>query len=387
MKKLFPKFLLALASLLILAIFMEASVRIFINEETYQSEYNLRKHFDHMLMSWYGTNFDTSNCLIDNKLKAHPHLAFITGPDENCQVPVTDVGTFGHRNLKSKKPADEFSILVLGGSQASQLAQLEEKSPLELALNANFKVNGKTHFKIYNGAHPAWKMPSPLIMKLMLEDKFDAFIVLDGFNEFISHMTHNDSFAPMSYIYQLSLPLGFNRYSLLTSVRRKTNKLLLKFPFLFNFRSLNVVQSKIIKLEQLHYFSMTVASPPEDDYFAAYARYINTLASEENKKNISHFLQPSTANGKKLTSAEQASCPTCNEVLRSANEDFSKKYDSLKGKSRVPVHNLTKIFNDHAEDIFLDAVHFSFDSAGNKILADSILQAIAADWKLVKKVK
>ena len=64
-----------------------------------------------------------------------------------------------------------------------QLHESSGKNYFEYYLNKNFiSPNGKP-FKIYTGAMGGWTFPNQIMMTLMYNDRVDAIVSLDGYNE------------------------------------------------------------------------------------------------------------------------------------------------------------------------------------------------------------
>ena len=380
----FP-FILIISAIIVI----EVCFSLFIKLNGLQSHFDLEKIINSYQLSWYGPNFNHINCHIDSTLAPHPYLGFVSIYDPDCKIPITDLGTHGVRNLLNEKKPDEFSILVLGGSQASHLASAGPESYLEKILNEKYKYSSKTHFKIYNGAHPGWKMPVPYILKLILNNKFDAIIILDGFNEFLDLVTAHDPWQANAYLYHLSLPKGLNAYDFVTRTRRILAKTISQFPFLMHSSALSFFLIKFIQLEYLKYSKTNINSPTLDQVFFNYKSYIFNMLEKNDNTRTSHFFQPSTLLGKTLTNAEKANCLICNpDVIRKFSL-FRELYINEIQKKLSHSHDLTMLFSKYKDDIYMDTVHFRVGEKGSiigyQLMANEMAAQLASDWRLEKK--
>jgi hypothetical protein len=380
----FPFLLLISAFIVIEVVFS-----LFIKINGLQSYFDLDKIIKSYQHSWYGPNFNHVNCHLDSSLIPHPYLGFVSTYDPDCKIPITDLGTHGSRNLLDKKDSDEFSIVVLGGSQASHLASVGPESYLEKILNEKYKFPSKTHFKIYNGAHPGWKMPVPYILKLILYKKFDAIIVLDGFNEFLDLVTAHDPWQASAYLYTLSLPKGLSTYDLVTRTRRILAKTISQFPFLMHSSAISFVLIKLIQLEYQKYSQTHINSPTLDQVFLNYKTYIFNMIENNNTIKTSHFFQPSALYGKTLTQSEMLKCVICNSDVLKKFSLYRELYINEIQRKLKYSHDLTMIFAKQKNDIYMDTVHFRLENngpiIGYKLMANEMATMLASDWKLEKK--
>src|SRR5690349_2722952 len=109
-------------------------------------------------------------CRYVDTLYPHPYVAFVHHGNPPCGL--SDVNNIGLLNadFPTEKRTDRYTILVVGGSVASQLVQ-EQPPParhyLEEELNKRYvSPNGKP-FLVLNGGDGAWKEPQSFILFAM----------------------------------------------------------------------------------------------------------------------------------------------------------------------------------------------------------------------------
>ena len=127
-----------------------------------------------------------TSCRYVDTLYPHPYLAFVHHGNPPCGLPnVNNIGLL-NTDFPTVKRDDRYTVLVVGGSVASQLAQnCPPPAPrfLEEELNKRYvSPNGKP-FLVLNGGDGAWKEPQSFILFSMYATSVDAVITLDGYNE------------------------------------------------------------------------------------------------------------------------------------------------------------------------------------------------------------
>ncbi len=128
-----------------------------------------------------------TSCRYVDTLFPHPYVGFVYHGDPPCGLPnANNVGLPGDDFPVVRSP-EHYTILLTGGSVASQLAQiLPRPAPryLEEELNRNYlSPNGKP-FVVLNGGAGAWKEPQAFILFALYASSVDAVITLSGFNEY-----------------------------------------------------------------------------------------------------------------------------------------------------------------------------------------------------------
>src|SRR5262245_37329432 len=130
-----------------------------------------------------------TSCRYVDTLYPHPYLAFLHHANPPCGFPnVNNVGLLGDDYPAARNP-DRYTILVTGGSIASQLAQIEPAPAprfLEEELNRNYRSPNDKPFLALNGGDGGWKQPQPFILFALFATSVDAVITVGGMNEFYS---------------------------------------------------------------------------------------------------------------------------------------------------------------------------------------------------------
>ena len=337
----------------------EIFLHIYITNEKYAEEYDYESRFNRYRKSWYGDRFKSNHCSIAEDLITHPHLAFISKPGSGCSIPVNDSGTYGTRNLKSQKEKNEYSILLVGGSVASHMGMLEAENPLEIELNNNYiPPEGKNIFKIYNGSHPAWKMPGTTLMGLMNQNDFDSIIFLDGFNEFVSLFFEKNLWNPSEYIYSVAEnttvadKIGFG------GVDRVMADMYSRVPLLKHLRTYNILLKIMITNDQnknVHY----VAYGKGETLESLSVKYVDHVKAIGSFSGSVVFFQPTALIKKKLTAEELKNCGfVCEKDYINYYESFSKLVYSKILKNKIKnFYDLTNIFSEVSEAVYADAAH------------------------------
>src|SRR5579864_592744 len=126
------------------------------------------------------------DCRYVDTLYPHPYVAFVHHGNPPCGLAnINNVGLFND-DFPTVKRTDRYTILLVGGSVASQMAQnWGPPAPhyLELALNKGYvSPNGKP-FLVLDGGDGAWKEPQSFILFSLYASSVDAVVTLDGYNE------------------------------------------------------------------------------------------------------------------------------------------------------------------------------------------------------------
>ena len=158
-------------------------------------------------------------CSYVDTLYPHPFLAHIHRPLPGCGMTmnVNKKGLMGPEYPLERDPS-KYSILITGGSVASQFAGAFKKGPnfLEDELNRCYVPPSGSAFAVYNGADGGWKQPIATIMALLYGDAFDALISIEGYNEHWA-MRHTRIEFPSSNFVTVN-PFVSNSYEHVASV-------------------------------------------------------------------------------------------------------------------------------------------------------------------------
>ncbi len=134
-----------------------------------------------------------SDCRYVDRLFPHPYVGFVHHGNPPCgMVNINNVGLFNDDYPVAKRD-DRYTILLTGGSIASQLAQFDPRPKpryLEDELNERYvSPNGKP-FQVLNGGDGGWKQPQPFILFALYAGSVDAMIVIGGLNEYYMFRGH-----------------------------------------------------------------------------------------------------------------------------------------------------------------------------------------------------
>ena len=166
------------------AVELMAIAWLFIDEGRYTPAKEL---FDRTQNTFVRDLMKGSDCRYIDRLFPHPYVGFVHHANPPCGRPnVNNVGLFND-DLPTVKRDDRYTILLTGGSIASQLAQFDPPpSPkyLQEELNAHYvSPNGKP-FLVLNGGDGGWKQPQPFILFALYASAVDAVAVIGGLNEY-----------------------------------------------------------------------------------------------------------------------------------------------------------------------------------------------------------
>src|SRR5215475_7687733 len=127
-----------------------------------------------------------SDCRYVDVLFPHPYLGFVHHGNPPCGMPnINNVGMLND-DYPTLRRTDRYTILLTGGSVASQVAQIGwPPSPriLEEELNDNYLSPNGQPFLVLNGGAGAWKQPQPFILFALNAQALDCVITLVGMNE------------------------------------------------------------------------------------------------------------------------------------------------------------------------------------------------------------
>ncbi|MGZ3695416.1 MAG: hypothetical protein ACXWQO_14965 [Bdellovibrionota bacterium] len=180
-----PLFLLAFATILALGC-AELFVRyaVFSSAERATGAAMLWRSHQNIYSSSEGDG--NGGCSLSDSLMPNPFFGFTHNLSLPCHPRfVSNVGLIDSHDFPLKRDPEAFSVVLVGGSVASQMAVGPSNAPswLELSLNKKFiSPNGKP-FRISSGAMGAWHYPSQITFLTLYGDSMDAVVAIDGYNE------------------------------------------------------------------------------------------------------------------------------------------------------------------------------------------------------------
>jgi hypothetical protein len=355
-----------------------------------------------------------TDCRYVDTLFPHPYVGFVHHANPPCGKPwVNNVGLFGP-DFPTEKRTDRYTILLTGGSVASQLAQ--ERAPpaeryLEEELNRHYlSPNGKP-FLVLNGGDGAWKEPQPFILFSLYATSVDAVVTLDGFNEqyFFYPGTKERLERPLSNFIDVNPFVADENFgdAAIGWVIGRVAGVLTRIPLLDHSHAAYMLvrgiealaksrdtagSGKRTTLNGLFTLPADIANDPEKLFqtqlglYQKYERAIEAVA-KDNGVRTAYFLQPIPGYGKTLTEDEK----------RTADFDLVDRYRrivagmlSLRQRG-MAVFDLGDIFAGEKGRIYADRIHCWRDpgpkaeSRGYTIMAERVAQDLAQAWGLNRK--
>jgi len=353
-------------------------------------------------------------CRYVDTLYPHPYVGFVHHGNPPCGPPnVNNIGLFND-DFPTVKRDDRYTLLVVGGSVASQLVQNEAPpSPrfLEEELNAKYvSPNGKP-WLVLNGGDGAWKQPQQFILFSMYATSVDAVMSLDGFNEhyFFSPWMKERLERPLSNFIEVNPFVADENFAdaAIGWVMGRLAGGLAQNPILGNSNAAFLIirgieaaakrrdtfkgEDKRTTLNSI--FAMPKEIRADNDkafalqlsLYQKYHRGIEAVAREFGVKSA-YFLQPVPAIGKRLTEAEKRVVGDTSYV-----ETYRRIVAGMMTlrQNGLAIYDLGDIFNDEPSDIYDDGIHFKRtkgnDSPGYRIMATRVAQNLAEAWKLQRK--
>jgi len=363
----------------------------------------------------YVRDLTKGGCRYVDTLFPHPYVGFVHHGNPPCGIPnVNNVGLFND-DFPVIKRADRYTVILIGGSVASQMAQNWPSPPapkyLEEELNKHYvSPNGKP-FLVLNGGDGAWKEPQQFILFALYATSVDAVVTLDGYNEYyffwpgamerlerplsnfidVNPFVADENFGDAAIGWVIGRVAGVlsqnpilghshAAYMIIRGIEavakskdifKSTKKTTL--PGLFS------MPEEIRKDHDLE-FAVQIA------LYQKYERAVEAVAKDNGVKSI-YFLQPAPAYGKVLTEEEKkdAGDLSYGELYRRIIAGMM----TLKEKG-LPIFDLGDILKDEKERLYADHIHFMRDpktgeSQGYRIMAARMAEKMADTWGLQKK--
>lgn len=356
-----------------------------------------------------------SDCRYVDTLFPHPYVAFVHHANPPCGKPwVNNVGLFGP-DFPTVKRTDVYTVMLVGGSVASQLGQ-ELQPPaqryLEEELNKRYISPTGKPFLLLNGGDGAWKEPQSFILFSLYASSVDAVLTLDGFNEhyFFFPGTPERLERPLSNFIDVNPFVADENFgdAAIGWVIGRVGGVLQRTPLLGHSHAAYMIVRGIEAVaKSKDIFSSTKKTTlaslfkmPDDivkDYerefqvqlglYQKYERAIEAVARDNGVKTA-YFFQPVPAYGKELTEEEKKNA---------GDLSYGPLYRRLVGemmtlRSRgMAMYDLGDIYKDEKGRIYADQIHCyrepsaKADSRGYSIMARRIAKDLAEAWGLKEK--
>ena len=354
-----------------------------------------------------------SDCRYVDTLFPHPYVAFVHHGNPPCGVPnINNVGLFND-DFPVTRRDDRYTILLTGGSVASQLGQVSPSPPapkfLEEELNKHYVSPSGKPFLVLHGGDGAWKEPQQFILFSLYAGSVDAVVALDGYNEhylFRSYTTERLE-RPLSNFIDVNPFVADENFgdAAIGWVVGRIAGVLASNPVLGHshaaymiIRGIEAVaKSKDIfksnkKTTLASLFNLPQQYRTADGVFGVqlalyqkYERAIEAVAKDYNVKTA-YFLQPVPSWGKTLTEDEKP---------RAANSADPVLYRRIvDGMMTLRQHGLAMfdlgdLLKDEKDTIYADDIHFIRDSKGEskgyRLMAARMGEQLAEAWGLKRK--
>ena len=352
-------------------------------------------------------------CRYVDTLYPHPYVAFVHHANPPCgQSWVNNVGLYGPDFPVIKNP-NYYTVMLTGGSVASQLAQ-NQKAPapryLEEELNKKYVSPTGKPWLVLNGADGAWKEPQPFILFSLYASSVDAVVSLGGFNEhyFFWPMASERLERPLSNFIEVNpfaADENFGDAAIGWVMGRLAGTLALN-PVLGHSHAAYMIirgieqvakgqdvfkSTKKTTLNSIFNMPMELRKDTELAFniqlglYQKYLRATEAVAHDYNVKSA-YFMQPAPAYGKVLTDEEK----------RNAGDlDYRDLYRRVVAgmmtlrEHGLPIYDLADIFANEKGTIYADHIHYlrdaSEESRGNRLMAARIGELLAETWGLQRK--
>jgi hypothetical protein len=351
-----------------------------------------------------------TDCRYVDTLYPHPYLGFVHHANEPCGIKWTNnVGLFGD-DFPTVKRTDRYTILLVGGSVASQLAQNEAPPApryLEEELNRRFVSPTGKPFLVLNGGDGAWKQPQQFILFGMYASAVDAVVSLDGFNEhyFFRSYTEERLERPLSNFIEVNPFVADENFgdAAIGWVMGRIAGSMARNPVLGRSHAAYLVVRgieaaakgrDIIKSKKKTTLNGIFALPAEvradaDRLFNVqlqlyqnYTRGIEAVARDQSIKTA-YFLQPTPAIGKDLTPEEVGAVGDLS--YRDIYKRIVAGMLSLRDRG-LAIYDLGDVFAAEKGAIYADQIHFirdvKWESRGYRLVAARMATQIGETWKL-----
>jgi hypothetical protein len=357
-----------------------------------------------------------TSCRYVDTLYPHPYLAFVHHGNPPCGLPnINNIGLI-NTDFPVVKRDDVYTVLMIGGSVSSQLAQnWPAPAPrfLEEELNKRYvSPNGKP-FLVLNGGDGAWKEPQSFILFAMYASSVDAVIALDGYNEHYMFRSYTEERLerPLSNFADVNPFVADENFgdAAIGWVIGRIAGSLAQMPILGHSHAAymivrgieSVAKGKdVFKADKNKKTTLTsIFSLPNDIkgngekvfqtqlvLYQKYEREIEAVAKDNNVKTA-YFFQPVPTWGKTLTAEEERAIGgrSADPVLYRRIVDGMM---TLRDQG-LPMFDLGDLLKDVKDTIYADDIHFTRDTKGDskgyRLMATQVVDDLAKAWNLKPK--
>ena len=349
-----------------------------------------------------------SECRYIDTLYPHPYLGFVHHGNPPCGLTdVNNIGLLGP-DFPTIRPTDTYTILVTGGSVASQLAQpFGGRGPyLERMLNERYQSPTGKPFLVLDGGDGAWKQPQQLILFTLYVDAVDAVVTLDGFNE-VKYIASLHRFEYPATNFQSANPLATQAFPelLVRYAVGRAEGIVVTNAVLSRSQAAYAVISSLDALLQRRAASKPAPRTSVDSIFALpkewstgdraewamrqyekYVRAMNAIGRDHGVR-VAHFIQPVPAIDKPLGEDERRGAGGMNEYVDKYRW-MSDRLLALRAQS-IEVFNLADVFEGHSERLYLDDIHLirnkDGSSTGYRLMSERMAENLGTAWKLKRR--
>jgi hypothetical protein len=401
------KLFAALISLALMLVFIEAAFTVyaFIRYRTVSVQQIVIERSQNKYIADMGITMSD----YEKGLFPHPYFAFVHNRRWGGAF-INNIGLYYPRDMPFKRDPAYFTILVTGGSVASQFAgQWHPQFYLENILNGTYDFGGKT-VRVISGADGAWKQPQQTILLAMYAQACDAVIDISGFNEHYKLMPGDGTSIdmPANNYYVVNPMIGGRGRIAASALENLSDRAARKFAFSRTLYFMNrgvtgLLRGYLVRdqntgdeMKEFGISTYGMFTLPEDwspeekitynlEMYKKYVRIMNAVCREFNLRNA-FFIQPCPAIGKELTENEK-------RVVGDLGykDTYQRMSDSLLSLAPegIPIVSLLDVFNGLKEDLYADPIHCIRDGEENspayRIMAERIALELEEAWRLKRK--
>jgi hypothetical protein len=324
----------------------------------------------------------------------HPYLALALHQDEHCRAPWPNRHGLIGREFPTARESDSFNILLGGGSVAMFLGQYFLNMPLYLedALNECYLPPKGRSFKVYNGAMGGYRHPQQSIVFLLFGRAFDAFVTLEGWNEYHAALRASDWYGGPTgrfetpEVYYSEMTSNRSDHDVVASIHL-ANRILSTAKQLWvterSFLTYFFIEQAVARLERRARQAIeenrdadrttaeSMLALPEDWDRAAVARFnidqykwhlvnLHAMAAAQGIRAAT-FFQPVPSYHKPLTPEEAAVAGNSLDLKPVSYGAMIDDLLRLKQSHGISTISLLEVFKDRRETIYADAVHYEIE--------------------------